>query len=89
MFKIGEQAGKEQTILNQVEEEINMNPTMMHMVVRAEQDEKLQRARRHWAYDAEQASNRDGELKKAAYRLAFSGVIGVLALLVSWLIMAI
>jgi len=65
-----------------------MNPTMMHMVVRAEQDEKLQRARRQWAYNPEQASYPNGEGKKAVYNLAFSSVIGVLVLLVAWLIMA-
>ena len=66
-----------------------MNPTMMHMVVRAEQDEKLRKKGRQWGYNTELASYRNGEGKKVVYGLALSGVIGVLVLLIAWLVMAI
>jgi len=66
-----------------------MNPMMMHMIVRAEQDEKLRGNGRQWDYNTEQASYRNSEGKKVVYGLAFSGVIVVLVTLVAWLIMAI
>jgi hypothetical protein len=60
-----------------------MNPTMMRMIVKAEQDEKIRRAERQRAFNGWPARNQRGPLKKLALGLVTSGVI---VLLISWVI---
>ena len=58
-----------------------MNPTMMPMIVKVEQEEMIRRAERQRTFNNWQTSNRSRSLKKLAFSLAASGVVVLLVVL--------
>ncbi len=66
-----------------------MDPTIMRMIVKAEQDQKLRRGRRQRDYNTELSRNYSSEWKKMAYHVALSGLLGLFVLLVAWIVMAV